>query len=200
MQKLTRTIVIILILLAGCSVLKTLENFSRLKYRIHSASDYQILGVSIANKKSIKDFSSFEMLKLTTGLLKGTIPLTFTLNIEAKNPNDGSGGYPKTDLSIDSFPWYLLVNDKEVISGNISEPVFVPGKGESTIIPIRIEFDIAKSFKEKSLDDIIMLALQLGGYEGSTSNLKMITKPVIGTPIGKFEYPNDITIVDKTFN
>jgi hypothetical protein len=185
---------------SGCNVYQTISNVSRLKYKINSATDYKVIGISITDKKSLKDFNSIELLKLTAGLMKGNLPLTFLLNVEAKNPNDGNGGFARTDLNISSFPWRLYLNEKEIVQGNIAEPVFVPGKGESVIIPIKIEFDMAKSFKEKSLDDILLLLLQIGGVHGSTSNLKMIAKPVLGTPFGKLEYPNEITIVDKSFN
>lgn len=194
------SLLLLISLLGGCSVLKTLENVSRLKYKIHSAVGYKVLGISIDNKKSIKDFNSLEMLKLSSGILKGSLPLTFSLNIEAKNPNDGSGGYPQTDLTLESFPYKLFINDKEIITGDIDSPVLVPGKGESTLIALNIEFDIAKSFKEKSLDDILSLLLNLGGVGGSTSNIKLLVRPAIGTPIGKINYPNEITVVDKTFN
>lgn len=181
-------------------MIQTFSNISRLKYRIHSARDYQLLGVELGNKRSLKDFNSLELLKLSAGLIKGNLPLTFTINVEAANPNDGGGGYPRTDINITSFPWRLFLNENETVRGNITQPVFVPGKGESVIIPIQVEFDVAKSFKEKSLDDILALLLQVGGAKGSTSNLKLVVKPVLGTPIGKIEYPDEITIVDKSFN
>ncbi|MHB8906370.1 MAG: hypothetical protein ACYC6D_09630 [Melioribacteraceae bacterium] len=193
-------VILLFSIVSGCSVYQTISNVSRLKYKINSATDYKVIGISIANKKSLKDFNSLELLKLTAGLMRGNLPLTFLLNIEAKNPNDGNGGFARTDLNISSFPWRLYLNEKEIVQGNIAEPVFVPGKGESVIIPIKIEFNIAKSFKEKSMDDILLLLLQIGGAHGSTSNLKMIAKPVLGTPLGKIEYPNEITIVDKSFN
>ena len=187
-------------ILSGCSVYQTISNISRLKYKIYSSTDYKIIGITIADKKSLKDFHSIELLKITSGFIKGNLPLTFLLNIEAKNPNDGNGGFARTDLNIASFPWRLFLNEKEIIQGNITEPVFVPGKGESVIIPIKIEFNVAKSFKEKSMDDILLLLLQIGGVQGSTSNLKVIAKPVLGTPFGKLEYPDEITIADKSFN
>ena len=193
-------VILLFSIASSCSVYQTISNVSRLKYKISSATDYKVIGISIADKKSLKDFNSLELLKLTAGLMKGNLPLTFMLNIEAKNPNDGNGGFARTDLNISSFPWRLYLNEKEIVQGNIAEPVFVPGKGESVIIPIKIEFDIAKSFKEKSMDDILLLLLQIGGAHGSTSNLKMLAKPVLGTPLGKIEYPNEITIVDKSFN
>lgn len=187
-------------ILSSCSVYQTISNISRLKYKIYSATDYKIVGVTIADKKSLKDFNSIELLKISSGFIKGDLPLTFLLNIEAKNPNDGNEGFARTDLNITSFPWRLFLNEKEIIQGNITEPVFIPGKGESVIIPVKVEFNVAKSFKEKNMDDILLLLLQIGGVQGSTSNLKMIAKPVLGTPFGKLEYPDEITIVDKSFN
>ncbi|NJD23147.1 MAG: hypothetical protein FIA82_10845 [Melioribacter sp.] len=198
--KLLIIIFVSLSILSSCSVYQTISNVSRLKYKIYSATDYRIAGVAVAEKKSIKDFNSIELLKITSGFINGNLPLTFLLNIEAKNPNDGNGGFARTDLNIASFPWRLFLNEKEIIQGNITEPVFVPGKGESVIIPIKIEFNVAKSFKEKSMDDILLLLLQIGGVHGSTSNLKMVAKPVLGTQFGKLEYPDEITIVDKSFN
>jgi hypothetical protein len=193
-------IILLVPLLYSCSVIQTMQNIARLKYRLQSANEYMLAGIPVSDKKSIKDFNAIEVLKLTSGFAKGSLPLTFILNVEAKNPNDGSGGYKRTDINIAAFPWRLFINDKETVKGDIGKPVFVPGKGESVIIPLRIEFDIAKSFKNKSLDDILALILQIGGVKGSTSNLKLMVQPVLGTPIGKIKYPDEITVVDKTFN
>ncbi|PKL82934.1 MAG: hypothetical protein CVV24_07535 [Ignavibacteriae bacterium HGW-Ignavibacteriae-3] len=199
----TRQIILTLLffsIITGCSVYQTMSNISRVKYKIHSAKDYNLLGIELGSKKSLKDFNSLEILKLSSGLIRGNLPLTFLLNVEALNPNDGTGGYPRTDLTIDSFPYRLYLNDKETMTGNIREPVIVPGKGESVLISLEIQFDIAKSFKEKSMDDILALLLQVGGVKGSTTNLKLIANPVLGTPFGKIEYTAEITIIDKTFN
>jgi hypothetical protein len=199
-QRSISAFLLLVIFVSGCSIFRTIENVSRLKYKIQNASDYKVAGISVGDKKSIKDFKALEALKITSSVVKGTLPVTFTVYIEAKNPNDGTGGYPRTDLSIESFPWRLFINDNETVTGNIGEPVFVPGKGESTIIPINIEFDIVKNVKEKNIDDIIALALQLGGIQKSTSSLKILVKPVIGTPLGNITYPDEITVVDKKFN
>lgn len=191
---------VILVFISACSVFQTIENLARLKYRIHSAADYKLSGIEIKEKKSVKDFKPFEIIKLSAGLISGNLPLSFTLNVEAKNPNEDTGEFPKTDISIVSFPWRLFLNDKEVVKGELKNPILVPGKGETVIIPLQIEFDAAKSFKEKSLDDLLLLVLQIGGMEGSTSNLKLRAQPSLGTPIGNIQYPDEITIVEKTFN
>jgi len=198
--KLNRIILLFFIFIAGCGILKTLDNISRLKYKIHSSGNFKLVGINIDNKKSINDFTPVEILKITSSLIKGNLPITFSINVEAKNPNDGQGGYPRTDLTIESFPWQLFINEKEIVAGNIGEPLIVPGKGETTLIPLTVEFDLAKNIKEKNIDDIANLVQLLGGLGGSTSNLKITTKPVIGTPLGKINYPDIITIIDKEFN
>lgn len=199
-QRLTKFAFVLLILFGGCGVLQTFENFSRLKFKINSAVDYKIAGVLVEGKKSLKDFRTSDALKISGSALKGQLPISFILNIEAQNPNDGSGGYPATDLTLQSFPWRLFINDNETISGNIEKPIVVPGKGGSSIIPIRIEFDLAENMKNKNFDDILALALNLAGIQKSASNLKLLVQPVIGTPIGNVKFPNEITVIEKQFN
>jgi hypothetical protein len=200
MRKVFLIFVLSVIIIAGCAVLNTFQNIARLKYRIQSTENYRVNGVQVDNKRSIKDFSPVEMLKLTSGIVRGSLPATFTINVEAVNPNDGKGGNPRTDLRIVNFPWRLFLNDKEIVDGNISSPVYVPGKGESVIIPIQVQTDIIKLVKEKSIEDIIALLQKLGGIHGTTSNIKLLVKPSLGTPIGNIEYPDEITIADKSFN
>lgn len=199
-QRLFNLIIALTFLVNGCSIFQTAENISRLKFRIRSAESFSLSNVDFSYKKSIKDFSSVEMLKLASSLINGKLILSFLLNIEAQNPNDGSGGFPRTDLTIQSFPYRLILNDKEIVNGNIEKPIIVPGKGETTIIPLHIEFNLVKNFKEKSLDDILIFVLQLNGVERGTSQIKLLAKPVIGTPIGNINYPDEIIIVEKVFN
>jgi hypothetical protein len=200
MKKQYALLILLSVFISACSVLHTIENVGRLKYKIYSATDYRLQGIDLSGKRSLKDFNSVEMLKLTAGFIKGNLPLTFVINVEAKNPNDGKGGYPATDITLAGFPYRLFINEKEILKGDIEKQIVVPGVGESVIIPIKIEFDIAKSFKEKSLDDILLLLLQAGGVKGSTSNIKLLVQPSMGTPIGTIKYPEEITVVDKSFN
>ncbi len=199
MKKILLVVVSFSLILHSCSVLQTAENLFRLKFRIHSANSFNLSNVQLSNKKSIKDFSSVEMLKISSSLIQGKLPLSFNLNIEANNPNDGRDGFERTDISIHSFPWNLYIDNKLAVSGNIEKPVLIPGKGENTIFTLNVEFDLAKTIKEKNLDNILALVLKLGGVDGNTSNIKLLVKPVIGTPLGKLQYPDEITIIDKSF-
>ncbi|MFH1195499.1 MAG: hypothetical protein V1720_07280 [bacterium] len=200
MKKYFVIIAISLLVAVGCSILKTISNISRLKFKLENVTDFKVSGISINNKTALKDFNTVDIVKLTAAVAKGEMPVTFILNVDAKNPNDGSGGYPATDISIKSFAWKLFVDQKETISGNISSPVSVPGKGESKVIPLEIKFDLFYFFKDKGFESLMNLALNLGGAKGSASQLKLIAEPVLGTPIGDLKYPEPITIVSQQFN
>lgn len=200
MKKILIVGLISILFLSSCSIYKTIINVSRLKYKLDSVSDFNLNGIKIDKKSKLSDFSPAEMLKLTSVFTSGKLPVTFNLNIEAKNPNDGTGGYATTDITIKSFNWDLYLNNKKTFSGNIDKTVNVPGVGTTTMIPLKVEFDLIKIAENGSLNDIIKLALTLGGINKSTSNIEVIAKPVLGTPIGDLTYPEPIKIVDKQFN
>ncbi len=192
--------IIPLLSVTSCSILKTFVNISHLKFKLNSVTDFQIIGISINNKTSLNDFNTGDIIKLTAAITKGELPVTFVLNVDAINPNDGSSGYPATEISIKSFAWKLFVDEKETISGNITSPVTVPGTGETKVIPLEIKFDLLNFFKDKGYENLMKLALNLGGTEGSASQLKLIAEPILGTPIGELRYPQPITIVSQQIN
>ena len=138
-------------------------------------------------------------MKLTSVITSGELPVSFTLNVEAKNPNDGSGGYPKTDATLKAFPWKLEIDNVETISGNIGNPVSVPGTGDVTNIPLTMNLDLIEFFGNKGLDNLVNLALALGGQQGSSSKLTLYATPTVSSPLGDIKYPGELKIVDQTF-
>lgn len=183
----------------SCSVYETFVNLSRLKFKLGDINNFKLNEVSIANKFSINDFAALEILKISSAVAQGNLPVSFTVNVEAMNPNDGTGGYPKTNATLKSFPWRLFIDDKETISGNISSPVEVPGTGEATNIPIQLEFDLISFFKNQGYESLLNLALNLGGYGGSSSRLTVFAKPVVSSALGDISYPEELKIVNFEF-
>ena len=180
----------------SCSVYQTLANISRLKFKLGDVSNFSLNGVDLSNKKKIGDFSALELLKISSSFASGKFPVSFILNVKANNPNDGTGDYPKTNVTVKEFPWRLLVDNKETISGNIASPISVPGTGEETVIPLTIGMDLMQFFNDKGYESLINLALNIGGSSGSPSNLSLFARPVVSTSIGNISYPDEIKIVD----
>ena len=160
---------------------------------------FTVSGIDITHKKKLNDFTALEALKLSSVFASGELPVSFTLNIEAKNPNDGTGGYTKTDATINSLPWRLLIDDKETIAGNIASPVTVPGTGEISLIPIKIDLDLMQFVKSQGYESILNLALAMGGREGSAARLTVFADPTVSTPLGNLNYPGELKIVDYKF-
>lgn len=195
---LTIVLISLTISLAGCSIFKQMTNISRLKFRLNSVSDFTVNGINISNKSSLRDFNVFDSAQLLNSVAKGSLPVSFNLNIEAKNPNDG-GGFPRQDLDIVDFKWRLIVDDVETLSGNIARPISVPGTGETTIFPITVQLDLYKFFKDRGFENIINLALAIGGKNSNLSRIVLKAQPTLQTPIGKITYPGEIDIIDKEF-
>ena len=184
----------------SCTVYQTAVNASRLKFKLDKVDNYTVCGIPIEGKTSIRDFSPLEMLKITGNTLKKRFPVSFILNVSAKNPNDSTGGYPRTDIILKSFPFKLFIDDKETIEGNINGPVAVPGTGEIVNIPVRIDVDLFKFFGDKDYKALVNLAFAIAGSNGYSSTIKLYAHPTVTTPLGDITYPGEIKILSKEFS
>lgn len=200
MKKIFLAVIPLILFLSECSVYKSLVNLSRLQFKLNGVQSVTVGGLSLQGKQKISDFSVKEVLAFTTAVAKGNLPITFTLNVAAKNPNDGSGGYAKTNASIESFPYRLLLDNKEVLSGNIAQSVSVPGTGESIIIPLQVSFDLVQTFKNQGYESLLNLALSIAGYSNQKTEIVVFSKPVVKTDLGNLSYPSELKIVDYEFS
>lgn len=197
MRKILFPLIILLIISnLSCSVFQTISNIGRLKFKLGNVANFSLSSISVSNKSKLSDFNALDLLKLSSSFAQGKFPVSFTLNVEALNPNDGTGESPSTNATLKSFAWRLLLDNRETISGNISQPVTVPGTGQAAIIPLRINMDLLSLFKDKGYESLINLALNIGGRGGSTSQITLYAKPVISTRLGDLSYPQELKIVD----
>lgn len=199
MKKIIVLSVALLLTTSGCSVYETMVNLSRLKFRLGTVSNFTVGGINITNKRSLQDFNPLEVVNLSSVIATGKLPASFTLNVEAKNPNDGTGGYPKTDATLKDFPWRLEIDNVETISGNIGSPVSVPGTGEISNIPLTMNIDLIEFFGNKGFDNLINLALALGGQQGSSARISLFATPTVSSPVGDIKYPGELKIVEQSF-
>lgn len=192
----------VVLIVAGCSTLKqisqTIDNMKRLEFKLGDVSGFRLAGVNLTNKTKISDLSVSDGLKLTSAFAQRRLPAEFILNVDARNPNDGTKQNTNTNASITNFEWRLIIDDVPTITGNIASPVSVPGKGQTTVIPLSINIDLFEFFGNQGYDRIINLATAIGGG-GNSSRLKLDAKPTV--KIGSFPitYPGRLTIVNHEF-
>ncbi len=199
-KKIILSIILISAILGSCGMYKSIMNLSKLKFKLDSVNNFKISGIPVNDKSKLSDFNPLDLVKLTTQVAQGNLPVNFTLNVLAKNPNAEAVQGSSTDIKIVSFPWKLFIDDKETITGNITNPVTVPGGNKTSIIALDIGMNLMEFFSNSNLESIVNLALKLGGGKGSTSHIKLIARPVLDTPLGNISYPGELTIVDYTYN
>jgi hypothetical protein len=199
MKKCLYTFFVFALINCSCSVYRTAVNVGRLKFKLDKVDHYTVSGVSLEGKKSYKDFTPLELLRISGNFSKKTFPCSFIINVLAKNPNDSTGGYPRTDITLKSFPFKLFIDDRETVEGNINNPVFVPGTGDSVNIPIRVDIDLFQFFRDKDYKGLINLAFAIAGSNGYSSTIKLTAHPTISTPIGDITYPGELTVASKEF-
>ncbi len=199
MKKLYIYAFIMVLTVSGCSVYQSLVNLSRLQFKLGDVNGFALNGVNLSGKSRLSDFSSIEILRISQAVANGSLPVSFVLNVQAKNPNDGTGGYPNTNATITDFPWRLMINGNETISGGLKNQVSIPGTGEVSIIPIQMNLDLVKFFQNKGYEDLINLALAIGGNSGSSSNLTLYARPTVSTSVGPIQYPQELRIVSVGF-
>lgn len=188
-----------LIQLSCSGAYDALMNIQRLQFKLGSVDNFDLAGIKIKSIRSTSDFGAIDALKLTSAFVRGEFPASFTLNVLAKNPNDGTGGSKKTSAVLKSLSWRLFLDNKETINGNIPNTIEIPGVGQATTIPVVMSLDLFKFFKDQGYENIINLALALGGYSGSSSRVTLKATPTVDTFLGPITYPGEITIIDREF-
>jgi hypothetical protein len=178
---------------------RSMTNLSRCKFKLDTINGFELMGVGLSNKAKLSDFSLLDAAKLAAGFTRGSFPASFTLNVAAINPNDGTGGTPNASATLTSFAWTLILDNTTTINGDITDPIVIPGTGQQSIIPLKMNLDLAKFFKDKGYESVANLALALGGVNGSPSRVTLRAKPRLKTDFGEITYPGEIDIIDREF-
>ncbi len=182
----------------GCSgVMDAITNIQRLQFKLDKVTGMQVANVPLSNFSSLSSIGVLDAANLLAAFTSGKLPVSFTLNVLAKNPNDGTGGTKQSSAVIENLAWRLFIDNNETITGNVGN-ISVPGLGQTTNIPIGMSFDLLKFFGN-NYNDLINLALALGGRNGSTSRVTLKVKPTVSTVIGPITYPGEFDVIDREF-
>lgn len=186
---------------AGCSAIKqageSVLALQRLQFKLDGVSGGTLAGVDLSKAAEPERLSAADALRLAAARAEGTWPLSFTLDVLARNPNaDGTGDRPAL---LSSLAWTLKIDGKETVTGDIPEPIRIPGAGNVTTIPLRMEVDLAAFFQDKGYEDLLNLALAVAGARGTASRLTLSAVPTVSVGGIPVQYPGTIQIVNTEF-
>ncbi len=182
--------------LQSCAAINALTNLAHLQFKIQNVGHITLANIDVTNKHSISDFGVMDGVNLLNAFQSGQFPLGLTINVAAMNPNPANQTYNAVQLT--DFPWTLMLDGHQTISGGIGSALSVPNGGTTEILPLTASVDLKKFFADKGYNDIINLATALSG-QGGASHVQLLAQPTIGTQYGSFKYPNQLTIVNSEF-
>jgi hypothetical protein len=185
----------------GCSLVKDLASMRNVQFRIGSVSSVNIGGISVLNKKKVTDFSVGETISLASRVAEKSLPLSLTVNVDARNPNEATENtLSNTSIAtLQSLEWRLLIDDVPTIEGIVQGPISIPAGGTTVSIPISTELELFSFFEERGYAGMAKLAFALANPGESTVSVKLDAKPMVKTFLGTMSYPGRITIIEKEF-
>jgi hypothetical protein len=173
------------------------------QFRIGSLEGVSIGGVYVSGKQKVTDFTVSETISLAGKVADKSLPLSLTINLEAKNPNESiqDNGISMSGIAtLQSLEWRLLIDGIPTISGIVKGPIILPAGGETVTIPITTEFNLFSVFEERGYTGMAKLAFALANPGANRVSIALDAKPVIDTFMGNMTYPGRITIIEREFN
>lgn len=185
--------------LTSCAALtdmaSVLASLKRLQFKLSGVHGFKLLGVDLGGKAGIGDLSVAEGLQALQAYRSRKLPVEFVVDVVAVNPNDGTGGSRRSASTLTGLECRLLIDGRPTVTGNIDKPFEIPGTGQETVVPLRLSLDLLEFFGDQRYEDLLGLALAIGGRNRTPARLALDAQPTVSTPLGPITYPDRITIV-----
>ena len=196
MSKVKRTLIILFVAmgLSSCDVLNQMAqmaNFANCTFNFNNVNQIEMLGVNLSKGMTKQDLNVSQLLSLTNALMNRTLPVSFNVNVDVKNPNSIAAAMSKMD-------YIVTLNGKQVISTTMNQSINVPANSTNTV-SIPITTDLFQLFSNESADAIVNLAFKLAGASSEPVNVGLKVKPYISINGQQLAYPDYITM-NKVLN
>lgn len=194
MRILSRTLVFSVLLtlpllLGSCTALQEIANLRNVDFAIENVTNANLAGVNVQDVRSYDDLGGGEVARIVAALATGEMPLSFTLNVGARNPAENS-----VNARLVQLDWTLLLDNTETISGIFNdERVIAPGS--AVTLPLTMELDLVRFFG-RNAQDLVELAAAVAGQ--GDKEIALRAQPTVTTPIGPITYPSEITILRQS--
>jgi len=186
-------LILILIILGSCDIsrqLNEIKTFAKCDFRLYTIEDIKLAGVDIQQYKSYNEMNLLDIAVIGSSASKGILPLTFTLNVQVKNPNS-------TPAAINKMDWILFIDDIEILDGISNQRMEIPANGRISNLPLQINADLMKVLTKESVEAISNFAFNLSGQGKRPSNITLKIKPSIMVGNTPVNYPGYISVKNE---
>ena len=193
MQRLNRlsmiTIMAATLLLSGCATLMQPSDLSKVKFSLDHVSAVRLAGIDLMKIDSLEEINMFQMARATMALSREQLPLNLTLHLKSENPLANQVAARLTRMD-----WTLVLDGRDTISGSMEKNIRLAA-GQSEDIPLNLSLNMFEFFDEKSVTDMLELALAFAGEDGAIpQGVALKVRPTIDTIFGPITYGKDLLI------
>jgi len=153
---------------------------------MNTLTNANLAGIDVQTKKSFSDLTLMDAANVSKSLLQGTLPLTFTLNIEAHNPNTSAASMQKLE-------WRAFIDDIEIAAGVADQKISIPPAG-SQVIPLLVQVDIKKLLNNEAKNTLLNFGFNLAGAGNYPTRVKLDIKPTVYVGTFPLSYPGYFTL------
>lgn len=178
------------VVVPACTSLQQFANLRQIRFDLVGVQTPSLAGVDLTRVRGYNDLSTPDILRLSSAVAQGELPLRMTLLVGAENPQEN--GVTARVLQLD---YRLFLDDKETITGTVNDDIALT-PGQEARIPVTAEVDLIRFFGNNTRQ-LVDLALAFSGQGTASTRVKLVARPVIQTPLGPIRYPSDITIVSR---
>lgn len=179
--------VFILLITSGCKALMPYVNVVNCDFRMKSVSSVRLGGLDIERISSPSELSFLQIGSLTKAYLSGDLPLSFTLNLEGKNPNASSA-------TLAGFDWILFIDDVQMVSGINETEYQIPANNGLADIPLNISVDLLEVLSGESKDALLNFGFNLADASNKPTRISLKIKPTINVGGVPITYPSYIDL------
>lgn len=171
-----KTILILstVILFTACDVLNQVSsayNLSQCKYDYKSINNIRLAGLNLGSGSS---FSVSNLASIATILAGGklqTIPLSMTLNLDVKNPNNAIA-------ALNGLTYAIEVEDMEFTTGKLNVPLSI-NPGETEVLSLNIGMDLKSLMNRYSQERVAGEMSSFLGISGNPTNITVKLWPTL---------------------
>ena len=176
-----------LAMVVGCATAREIVALRQVEFRFDRITGARVAGVPLGRIRSSSDLTPLDLGRLGVAVASRDVPLDLTVHLEGRNPATN-----KVTARLIAMDWAYLVDDRETVSGHLSEAFAFP-PGEPRDVPLLVTFNLMDMFGDRRRD-LIDVALALAGQRTSTHRVTLRIEPTVETRFGRIRYPTPITI------
>lgn len=164
-----------------------MASLTQCQFRLSSVNQVSLSGIPLQGGTSFSDINPMDLLKLRSSFSTQTLPLEFTVNVEAKNPNSSPAGMNRME-------WILFIDGNRMTSGVLEKQVEIPANGGAGDFPLVMNLNLFEALSGKTFNSMVNLALNIAGEGTQPTHVTLQVKPSIMVGDQTLDYPDYITV------